>query len=175
MRKSTRVLTHLERRIMRVLWESGAGNVQKVLQGLTSEPRRLGTVIKAVRGKVNQVGASLFPDYSMSWTLSRNFSIRFNLKGQARNSQGFALDAGRLGEHRVDLPVHLLQQKIEFLLSSPASSSSFVNCFRWLSRRSSSSVMSLRSASSAAPCAKRIDPMFDPFSNSLSRASNRLA
>jgi hypothetical protein len=74
MPKSTRVLTHLERRIMRVLWESGAGNVQKVLQGLTSEPRRLGTVIKALRGKVNKVGASLFPDYSMSWTLSRNFS-----------------------------------------------------------------------------------------------------
>ncbi|MGC3971885.1 MAG: hypothetical protein QM775_32435 [Pirellulales bacterium] len=31
------MLTPLERRIMRVLWEGGAGNVQKVLQGLTGE------------------------------------------------------------------------------------------------------------------------------------------
>ena len=29
------VLTPLERRIMRVLWDGGPGNVQKVMQGLT--------------------------------------------------------------------------------------------------------------------------------------------
>ena len=34
MAKSAKVLTPLERRIMRVLWDDGAGNVQKVLQGL---------------------------------------------------------------------------------------------------------------------------------------------
>src|SRR5712664_2804868 len=37
MAKKARILTPLERRIMRVLWEGGAGNVQKVLQGLTGE------------------------------------------------------------------------------------------------------------------------------------------
>lgn len=34
MAKAARVLTPLERRIMRVLWDEGRGNVQKVLQGL---------------------------------------------------------------------------------------------------------------------------------------------
>jgi predicted transcriptional regulator len=38
MTKPSKVLTPLERRIMRVLWEGGAGNVQKVLQGLEGEP-----------------------------------------------------------------------------------------------------------------------------------------
>src|SRR3981189_2292786 len=40
-----KVLTPLERRIMRVLWDDGAGNVQKVLQGLKGEPQLAYTTI----------------------------------------------------------------------------------------------------------------------------------
>ena len=39
MAKTAKVLTPLERRIMRVLWKEGPGNVQKVMQGLTGEPQ----------------------------------------------------------------------------------------------------------------------------------------
>jgi predicted transcriptional regulator len=46
MPNKTRVLTPLERRIMRVLWEGGAGNVQKVLQGLTGEPQLAYTTVQ---------------------------------------------------------------------------------------------------------------------------------
>ena len=46
MLKKARVLTPLERRIMRVLWEGGAGNVQKVLQGLTGEPQLAYTTVQ---------------------------------------------------------------------------------------------------------------------------------
>src|SRR6202171_6531451 len=41
-----RVLTPLERRMMRVLWDGGAGNVQKVLQGLTGEPQLAYTTVQ---------------------------------------------------------------------------------------------------------------------------------
>jgi BlaI family transcriptional regulator, penicillinase repressor len=37
MSKKSRVLTPLELRIMRVLWEDGAGSVQKVVQRLTGD------------------------------------------------------------------------------------------------------------------------------------------
>src|SRR6266576_1083224 len=46
MPKRARVLAPLERRIMRVLWEGGAGNVQKVLQGLTGEPQLAYTTVQ---------------------------------------------------------------------------------------------------------------------------------
>ena len=46
MPNKARVLTPLERRIMRVLWEGGAGNVQKVLQGLTGEPQLAYTTVQ---------------------------------------------------------------------------------------------------------------------------------
>src|SRR5215469_2650365 len=46
MPSKARVLTPLERRIMRVLWESGAANVQKVLQGLTGEPQLAYTTVQ---------------------------------------------------------------------------------------------------------------------------------
>ena len=46
MAKPAKVLTPLERRIMRVLWEDGAGNVQKVLQGLKGEPQLAYTTIQ---------------------------------------------------------------------------------------------------------------------------------
>ena len=46
MAKKARVLTPLERRIMRVLWDGGAGNVQKVLQGLMGEPQLAYTTVQ---------------------------------------------------------------------------------------------------------------------------------
>ena len=75
MPKSTRVLTPLERRIMRVLWESGPGNVQKVLQGLTGEPQLAYTTVQTTlnvlqhKGKVKRklVGRA----YEYSATISQ--------------------------------------------------------------------------------------------------------
>jgi BlaI family transcriptional regulator, penicillinase repressor len=60
MQKKARVLTPLERRIMRVLWEGGAGNVQKILQGLTGEPQLAYTTVQTTlnvlfrKGKVKR-------------------------------------------------------------------------------------------------------------------------
>jgi predicted transcriptional regulator len=46
MAKPTKILTPLERRIMQVLWDGGAVNVQKVLQGLKGEPQLAYTTIQ---------------------------------------------------------------------------------------------------------------------------------
>ena len=60
MPKKTRVLTPLERRIMRVLWKDGAANVQKVLQGLTGQPQLAYTTVQTTlnvlhgKGKVSR-------------------------------------------------------------------------------------------------------------------------
>ena len=60
MRRSKRVLTPLERRIMRVLWDGGAGNVQKVLLGMTGEPQLAYTTVQTTlnvlyrKGKVKR-------------------------------------------------------------------------------------------------------------------------
>ena len=60
MPKKTRVLTALERRIMRVLWKDGAANVQKVLQGLVGEPQLAYTTVQTTlnvlyrKGKVRR-------------------------------------------------------------------------------------------------------------------------
>jgi len=51
-----KVLTPLERRIMRVLWEGGAGNVQKVLQGLTGEPGLAYTTIQTTLNVLHRKG-----------------------------------------------------------------------------------------------------------------------
>ena len=56
MRRSTRVLTPLERRIMRVLWEGGEGNVQKVLQGLTGEPQLAYTTVQTTLNVLHRKG-----------------------------------------------------------------------------------------------------------------------
>jgi predicted transcriptional regulator len=56
MRKKTGVLTPLERRIMRVLWESGAGNVQRVLQGLTGEPHLAYTTVQTTLNVLHRKG-----------------------------------------------------------------------------------------------------------------------
>ena len=56
MPKPAKVLTPLERRIMRVLWEDGAGNVQKVLQGLTGEPQLAYTTIQTTLNVLQRKG-----------------------------------------------------------------------------------------------------------------------
>ena len=56
MPNKTRVLTPLERRIMRVLWEGGAGNVQKVLEGLTGEPRLAYTTVQTTLNVLQRKG-----------------------------------------------------------------------------------------------------------------------
>ena len=56
MRKKTKVLTPLERRIMSVLWEGGAGNVQKVLQGLTGEPQLAYTTVQTTLNVLQRKG-----------------------------------------------------------------------------------------------------------------------
>jgi BlaI family penicillinase repressor len=56
MAKPAKVLTPLERRIMRVLWEDGAGNVQKVLQGLKGEPQLAYTTIQTTLNVLHRKG-----------------------------------------------------------------------------------------------------------------------
>lgn len=84
MPKSSRVLTPLERRIMRVLWEGGPGNVQKVLQGLTGEPQLAYTTVQTTlnvlqrKGKVKRklVGRA----YEYSATVSQEAADSHALK-----------------------------------------------------------------------------------------------
>src|ERR1700758_255830 len=54
--KKTRVLTPLERRIMRVVWDGGAGNVQKILQGLTGEPQLAYTTVQTTLNVLHRKG-----------------------------------------------------------------------------------------------------------------------
>ena len=56
MTKTIRVLTPLERRIMRVLWDEGAGNVQKVLQGLSGEPQLAYTTVQTTLNVLHRKG-----------------------------------------------------------------------------------------------------------------------
>ena len=56
MPKRARVLTPLERRIMRVLWEGGAGNVQKILHGLTGEPQLAYTTVQTTLNVLHRKG-----------------------------------------------------------------------------------------------------------------------
>lgn len=56
MPKKARVLTPLERRIMRVLWEGGAGNVQKILRGLRGEPQLAYTTVQTTLNVLQRKG-----------------------------------------------------------------------------------------------------------------------
>src|SRR5271168_2493469 len=56
MRKKAKILTPLERRIMRVLWAGGAGNVQKVLQGLKGEPQLAYTTVQTTLNVLQRKG-----------------------------------------------------------------------------------------------------------------------
>ena len=52
----TNVLTPLERRIMRVLWGGGPGNVHKVLQGLSGEPQLAYTTVQTTLNVLQRKG-----------------------------------------------------------------------------------------------------------------------
>ena len=56
MAKTPKLLTPLERRIMRVLWEHGQSNVQKVLQGLTGEPQLAYTTVQTTLNVLHRKG-----------------------------------------------------------------------------------------------------------------------
>jgi predicted transcriptional regulator len=56
MLKKARVLAPLERRIMRVLWDGGAGNVQKVLQGLIGDPQLAYTTVQTTLNVLHRKG-----------------------------------------------------------------------------------------------------------------------
>lgn len=56
MPKKTGVLTPLERRIMPVLWDGGAANVQKVLEGLTGEPHLAYTTVQTTLNVLHRKG-----------------------------------------------------------------------------------------------------------------------
>ena len=56
MPKAIKVLTPLERRIMRVLWDEGPGNVQKVLQGLAGEPQLAYTTVQTTLNVLHRKG-----------------------------------------------------------------------------------------------------------------------
>jgi BlaI family transcriptional regulator, penicillinase repressor len=74
MSKKTRVLTPLERRIMRVLWDDGTANVQRVLKGLTGEPHLAYTTVQTTlnvlyrKGKVKRKLVGRAYEYSASVT-----------------------------------------------------------------------------------------------------------
>jgi BlaI family penicillinase repressor len=84
MPKKSRVLTPLERRLMRVLWDGGAGSVQKVSQGLTGEPQLAYTTVQTTlnvlhrKGKVKRklVGRA----YEYSATVSQEASDSHAIK-----------------------------------------------------------------------------------------------
>jgi predicted transcriptional regulator len=56
MARAVKVLTPLERRIMRVLWDEGRGNVQKVVQGLTGEPQLAYTTVQTTLNVLHRKG-----------------------------------------------------------------------------------------------------------------------
>ena|SRR5579875_2937318 len=56
MPKAIKVLTPLERRIMRVLWTEGPGNVHKVLQGLSGEPQLAYTTVQTTLNVLHRKG-----------------------------------------------------------------------------------------------------------------------
>src|SRR5258707_12143471 len=56
MSKKARVLTPLERRIMRVLWDGGAGNVHEVSLGLTGGPQLAYTTVQTTLNVLHRKG-----------------------------------------------------------------------------------------------------------------------
>src|SRR5262249_41935129 len=98
----------------------------------------------------DQRGQRLLCVHSMFWTCSRNFSISALISRpmlvmvRASLSTPGVLESMVLASRCISC-----SRKSSFLPSSPAPSSNLLNCCRWLRRRSSSSLMSLRSASMA--------------------------
>src|SRR5271154_2368275 len=96
MTKAARVLTPLERRIMRVLWDEGPGNVQKVLQGLTGEPQLAYTTVQTTlnvlhrKGRVKRklVGRAYEYSASVSQEAADSHAIKDVLQKVFRGSNG---------------------------------------------------------------------------------------
>ncbi len=94
MLKKTRVLTPLERRIMRVVWDGGAGNVQKILRGLTGEPELAYTTVQTTlnvlhrKGKVKRklVGRAYVYSASVSQEAADSHAIKDLLQKVFRGS-----------------------------------------------------------------------------------------
>ena len=120
MSRKTRVLTPLERRIMRVLWDSGPGKVQKVLDGLTGEPHLAYTTVQTTlnvlhrKGKVRRklVGRSYEYSSIVSREAADSHAIKDVLKKVFRGSvddlllclvRSKKLDAQKLAELQAKL------------------------------------------------------------------------
>src|SRR3979411_1298889 len=94
MPKPAKVLTPLERRIMHVLWDGGAGNVQKVMQGLKGEPQLAYTTVQTTlnvlhrKGKVKRklVGRAYEYDSIVSQEAADSHAIKDVLKKVFRGS-----------------------------------------------------------------------------------------
>ncbi|HTW65857.1 MAG TPA: BlaI/MecI/CopY family transcriptional regulator [Bryobacteraceae bacterium] len=120
MAKKTWVLTPLERRIMRVLWDGGAGNVQKVLHGLTGDPHLAYTTVQTTlnvlhrKGKVKRrlLGRAYEYSASVSQEVADSTAIKDLLKKVFRGSvddlllclvRSKQLDASKLAELQAKL------------------------------------------------------------------------
>jgi BlaI family penicillinase repressor len=120
MAKAARVLTPLERRIMRVLWSEGPGNVQKVLQGLTGEPQLAYTTVQTTlnvlhrknRVKRKLVGRAFEYSATVSQEAADSHAIKDVLQKVFRGSvddlllslvRSKHLDARKLGELQAKL------------------------------------------------------------------------
>ena len=120
MAKAARVLTPLERRIMRVLWSEGPGNVQKVLQGLTGEPQLAYTTVQTTlnvlhrknRVKRKLVGRAFEYSAAVSQEAADSHAIKDVLQKVFRGSvddlllslvRSKHLDARKLGELQAKL------------------------------------------------------------------------
>ena len=120
MQKKAGVLTPLERRIMRVLWNDGPGNVQAVLQGLTGEPHLAYTTVQTTlnvlhrKGKVKRklVGRAYEYSATVSQEAADSTAIKDLLKKVFRGSvddlllclvRSKQLDAGKLAELQAKL------------------------------------------------------------------------
>src|ERR1700686_3066110 len=123
MKKKARVLTPLERRIMRVLWDGGTGNVQKVLQGLTGEPQLAYTTVQTTlnvlqrKGKVKRklVGRAFEYSAIVSQEAADSHAIKDVLQKVFRGSvddlllslvRSKKLDPQKLAELQVKLQAH---------------------------------------------------------------------
>jgi predicted transcriptional regulator len=115
MAKAIKVLTPLERRIMRVLWDGGPGNVQKVVQGLMGDPQLAYTTVQTTlnvlqrKGKVKRklVGRAFEYSATVSQEAADSHAIKDVLQKVFRGSvddllltlvRGKHLDARKLAE-----------------------------------------------------------------------------
>jgi predicted transcriptional regulator len=94
MAKASKVLTPLERRIMRVLWSEGPSNVQKVLQGLTGEPQlaytsvqtTLNVLLRKGRVKRRLVGRAFEYSSALTQETSESHAVKDVLQKVFRGS-----------------------------------------------------------------------------------------